>query len=88
MTKAFRFRMLTVLCTGGLAMAAGAASADHKDCTKDLNEDGAVDSQDMMIIEDALGTREGVGKYDERADLNQDGFVTISDKEIYPHCRN
>lgn len=83
MVKTFRVLMVAALLLG----VASLASADHKDCPKDLNADGKVDSKDMAIIENAMGSREGVRNYDERADLNQDGFVTISDRELYPHCR-
>lgn len=66
---------------------AGAAGADHEDCTRDLNNDGQVDAKDMKIIDDAMGSREGRPPYDERADLDHDGFVTSSDRAVYSRCQ-
>lgn len=82
MAHTIRGLLIAMIAFGGASM----VSADHLPCSQDLNNDGVVDAKDRAIVENAMGAREGVGKYDERADLNQDGFVTISDREMYLHC--
>jgi hypothetical protein len=75
-----------LLCTAILTLGAGVASAHHVKCSRDINNDGKDNRKDMKIIEDAFGSKVGVGPYDERADLDRDGMVNESDREAYLHC--
>jgi hypothetical protein len=45
----------------------------------DTNEDGRVDCADLAIVRASFGKRRGQAGYDERADVNRDGIVNITD---------
>jgi hypothetical protein len=45
----------------------------------DVNESGQVDCADMAIVKASFGKRAGQVGFDERADVNRDGIVNISD---------
>jgi len=74
------------ICSAVLVFSAGLASANHVKCSRDLNNDEKVDRKDMKIIENAFGSKLGKAPYDERADINQDGFVNSGDRDDYKHC--
>lgn len=74
------------ICTTLLVLAAGMASAHHVKCSRDINNDGKANQKDVKIIENAMGSKVGVGPYDERADLEQDGVIDEADRDAYDHC--
>jgi Dockerin type I domain len=67
-------------------MGASMASANHVQCSRDIDNDGFANRKDMKIIEAAMGSKVGAPPYDERADLDQDGLVNGLDREAYSHC--
>ncbi len=48
----------------------------------DVNGDGKVDSQDVVIVETAMGTTAGMPGYDPGADVIRDGVVDRSDLDV------
>jgi hypothetical protein len=74
------------ICTAILTLGAGMANAHHVKCSRDINNDGKANQRDVKIIENAMGSKVGVGPYDERADLDTDGRVNEDDREAYQHC--
>jgi hypothetical protein len=46
---------------------------------EDLNNDGAVNITDVMIVAAAFNSARGDGKYVESSDLNGDGAINIKD---------
>ena len=76
-----------VICAAVLACVATTVGAHHVKCFRDINRDGKVDQKDIRIIENAMGATVGAPPYDERADLNGDGFVNSEDRMAYSHCR-
>jgi hypothetical protein len=75
------------ICTVSLIMIAGFAHANHVDCQRDIDNDGVADRNDTKIIDDAMGSRENVAPYDERADLDRNGRVDQNDRDAYAHCK-
>ncbi|MBW1882253.1 MAG: hypothetical protein JRE71_04305 [Deltaproteobacteria bacterium] len=76
-----------VIYAAFLACVATTAGAHHVKCSRDINGDGKVNRKDTKIIETAMGAKIGAAPYDERADLNEDGFVNSDDRTAYSHCR-
>lgn len=74
------------ICTSILSLIAGMASAHHVKCSRDINNDGKTNHKDTKIIDDAMGSKVGVGPYDERADIDSNGRVNEDDREAYTHC--
>ncbi len=48
----------------------------------DINNDGQVNSADLMVIRASFGTAIGSANWNGRADLNQDGIIDILDAVI------
>ena len=75
-----------VFCTAALLGVASLAHANHVECSRDINNDGKADRNDLKILTAAMGSTVGAAPYDERADFNQDGFVNSDDTVAYQHC--
>lgn len=78
--------IFAAICSVVFVFSAGLASAHHVDCSRDINNDGKTNAKDMKIIDDAFGSKVGAAPYDERADLDRDGFVNRLDRDAYSHC--
>jgi len=74
------------ICTAILGLCAGMANANHIKCSRDINNDGKTNHRDTKIIDDAMGSKVGVGPYDERADIDSNGLINEEDREAYLHC--
>jgi hypothetical protein len=48
----------------------------------DVNGDGKIDRQDVVIVETAMGTTAGMPGYDPRADVIRDGVVDRADLDV------
>ena len=80
--KQFRFLFLTMafcMSMGCMASVQNVSTTSAQDLLGDVNEDGAVNVTDvMMMVNDIIG-KPASGYVREKADLNNDGTVTITD---------
>jgi len=50
--------------------------------TGDINKDGIVDGEDLMLLGYSYGTAQGQSRYNQDADLDSDGDVDADDMNL------